>query len=160
MDVSDTDLCFEKTRGSDVFAEGSVRKRWAIEELLPMGIVFGGITVDGLVDAAVDGELGLGIPFKPERMDGDRSRDGLLVDARGNVFSVDGNRFDERSVYRVNLHSPRAEQDKCLSNSKPQPTPPAKGLDSTGDADGGHSKKRFAGLFSPSGTWMQPWGAG
>lgn len=56
------------------------------------------------MEAAVDGEIGLGIPFQPGRMDGDGSRDGLLVDARGNVFSVDGNRFDERSVYRVNPH--------------------------------------------------------
>jgi hypothetical protein len=66
MDVSDADLCFEKTGGGDIFTEGSVRERGAIEELLPMGIVFGGITVDGMMEAAVDGEVGLRIPFKPE----------------------------------------------------------------------------------------------
>lgn len=65
-----------------------------MEEGRPVRIVFDGIAVDRLMDTAVNGEVSLGVSFQAERMNGNGSRDRLLVDASENVSALDGDGLD------------------------------------------------------------------
>lgn len=105
--IADVEGIFEKALGGEVFSESSPGEVRVRELLAPIGVVLGGIGVDGFVGAAVDGEVGLTVSAEVKLLDIDCAFDGTLEDGCRNLSSlpeddarstdVDGNEFHPRS---------------------------------------------------------------
>src|SRR6478672_2867410 len=57
--VADADVALDEAVGGEILAEGAPRQRKVAELLAPVRVMLRWIDVDRLVDAAVDGEVGL-----------------------------------------------------------------------------------------------------
>jgi len=77
--VGNLDLGFEEARGCEVFAEVA-GDDFTVQKGLPVGMVFGGVGIDGFVGAAVDGEVGLTVANEVVATDGNAAGDGRFED--------------------------------------------------------------------------------
>ena len=104
--VADVERVFEQAFGGQIFAErspGEIRLR---QLLAPVGVVLGGIAVDGFVGATVNGEVGLAISTEIELFEFDGAFDRAFKDTSGDLRSlpeddagtadVDGDKFHLR----------------------------------------------------------------
>ena len=85
--VADVDEILGHSFGREVFAERTWGKA-ATELGLPAVVVFGGVGVDGLIGAAVNGEVGLGVAVEVETSQDDGVRHGVFEDAGGYHLSL------------------------------------------------------------------------
>ncbi len=80
----------QQTIGGEVFSKDRHRKFPARQVFLPNGVMLDGVTVDGFVLAAVNGEVGLTVAVQVKRAQGDAALDGLLEDPGGDTCAVPG----------------------------------------------------------------------
>lgn len=86
--VADVERIFEQAFGGEIFAEGSPSEIGLRELFAPIGVVLGGICVNGFVGTAVDGEIGLSVAAQVELFGLDGAFDGTLEDGRRNLSSL------------------------------------------------------------------------
>ncbi len=79
--ISDEDGGFAHACGGEIFAERSPGADGMREFGVPSGIVFRGVSVDGFVWAAVDGEIGLAIAVEIGGADRNSAIDRIFEDA-------------------------------------------------------------------------------
>ena len=95
--VGNLSLGFEEACGCEVFAEVA-GDDFTVEGGLPIGMVFGGVGIDGFVGAAVDGEVGLTVADEVVAMNGNAASDGRFED-RGEDYAAWG--FDFAGLAEV-----------------------------------------------------------
>src|SRR5437762_2378081 len=103
--VTDMQRFFQQALGGEVFSESSPGEVGLRESLAPVGIVFGGIGVDGFVGTSVDGEVGLAVAIEVETLEIDGAFDGRLEDRGGDLSAFPEDDAGTADVYGEKLHA-------------------------------------------------------
>ena len=102
--IANMEGVFEQAFGGEIFAEGSPGEIGLRELFAPIGVVLGGIGVDGFVDAAVYGEIGLLVTTQVELLDFDGTFDRTLEDCRRNLSSLPEDDAGTSDIDRNEFH--------------------------------------------------------
>lgn len=102
--VVEVDFGFQQPFHREVFAELSGSEILAGECFLPVGIVFGGVEINGFVHSTVDTEVRLPIPVQPQCVEVDASRDRGLKDAGEDRFTLIVKGSGEREIKREEMY--------------------------------------------------------
>ena len=108
--VTDVEGIFEQAFGCEILAESSPREVRFWELPAPVGIVLGGVGVDRLIGATMDGEVGLAVAAQIDTVQFDRALDGIFEDASGNLRSLPENDAGTSDVDRDNFHADKIRE--------------------------------------------------
>src|SRR5687767_678433 len=111
--IADIEFFFEQSLGREIFTEAAPEEFDFGQLSAPEFIVLGGIGVDRLARAAMDGEIGLLIACKVERIQSEASCDRSLDNGGRNHSAFVGNLARQSEVYGYDLHDD-VQQFRCL----------------------------------------------